>query len=84
MVMELPIELPEGWTAEQYDKDCVLIKAPHGYVTINVVERSFLEGMGRPRKTWLGVDIYRGRGWQAQLFNAAIQHLWTYADKDDK
>jgi hypothetical protein len=80
-MVKLPIELPEGWKASQYDKECVLVEAPFGAVTINVVERSFLVGIGRPRRTVLGVDIYRGRGWQVQLYNAAVYELWGYADK---
>lgn len=81
MVMELPIDLPDGWKASRYDIDCVLIEAPFGSVTVNVVERSFLVGVGRPRRTTIGVDSYRGRGWRVELFNAAVYELWGYADK---
>jgi hypothetical protein len=79
-MIDIPIELPEGWKASRYDDDCVLIEAQHGFVTINVVERSYLEGIGRPRKTSIGVDVYRGRGWRQQLFNAAVEHLWKYSE----
>jgi hypothetical protein len=81
MVMELPINLPEGWEARRYDTDCVTIHkpavgtSPHGAVTVNVKERSFVLGVMRPRRTVLGVDVYRGRGWQAELFTAAVAAL---------
>jgi len=75
--MKLPIELPEGWATEPYDEHCIVLVAPQraGYVTVNWVERSFAHGIGRPPRTVIGVDIYRGRGWQAQLFNAAVESL---------
>jgi hypothetical protein len=76
MVTELPIDLPAGWRAARYDTDCITIHAPGmGAVTVNVKERSFVIGQMRPRRTVLGVDVYRGRGWQAELFNAAIDSL---------
>lgn len=77
--MNLPIELPEGWSTERYDNDCVTVYAPSQYgrsaVTLNIKERSFVLGVMRPRRTVLGVDVYRGRGWQAQLFTAAVEAL---------
>jgi hypothetical protein len=75
-MIEIPIELPEGWRAARYDNECVLIEAPGpGFATINVKERSFVLGCMRPRRTVLGVDVYRGRGWQAQLYTAAVEAL---------
>jgi hypothetical protein len=78
-MIDIPIELPRGWTAERYDADCVTLYAPGPYgrsaVTINVKERSFVAGVMRPRRTVLGVDVYRGRGWQAQLYTTAVEAL---------
>ncbi|MFT4064363.1 hypothetical protein [Paraburkholderia sp.] len=80
-MVKLPIELPEGWSAEQYDDDCITLYAwptpglGRCCVTVNYKERSFVLGCMRPRRTVLGVDLYRGRGWKAELFNAAIAAL---------
>jgi hypothetical protein len=80
MVMELPIDLPEGWTAQRFDTDCITIFALNDdgdrrAVTVNFKERSFVLGAMRPRRTVIGVDVYRGRGWQAELYTAAVNKL---------
>lgn len=77
-MVELPIDLPEGWSAQRYDTDCITIFAPglgKVAVTVNYRERSFVLGIMRPRRTTLGVDVYRGRGWQIQLYTAAVEAL---------
>jgi hypothetical protein len=79
-MIDIPIELPAGWKASRYDDDCVLIEAPHGAVTINVKERSYVYGTMRPRRTVLGVDVYRGRDWRKYLFTDAVECLWKYSE----
>jgi hypothetical protein len=77
-MIDIPIELPAGWRASRFDDDCIMVCAPglgRVAVTINVKERSFVLGALRPRRTVLGVDVYRGRGWQAQLYTAAVEAL---------
>lgn len=78
--INLPVVLPEGWTAEYSNAYGTIITAvaadgaPVGYVTVAEDLRSFSLGMSRPKRLPRGVEP-TGRGWKKQLYLSAIEKL---------
>lgn len=78
MKPNIPITLPEGWTAEPYGtEDAIILVAPDraGYVTVSEKRRNYMLGMGLPRRSALGPVAYGGRGWRQKLFTTAVEAL---------
>lgn len=78
--INLPVVLPEGWTAEHSKAYGTIITAvaadgaPVGYVTVAEDLRTFSLGMSRPRRLPPGAEP-TGRGWKKQLYLSAIAKL---------
>ena len=76
----MPLELPEGWTAEYLKAYGTIITAvneagqPAGYVTVAEDLRNYSLGMARPRRLQPGAES-AGRGWKKQLYQAAVAKL---------
>ncbi|MBB5409256.1 putative RNA methylase [Paraburkholderia sp. HC6.4b] len=82
--VRLPVELPDGWDAEPYgDGDVVIITSPHRRCAVSVSPkwRSFSLGAGRPRRSAIGMSLYSGRNWRANLFTAAVGSLKRELDE---
>ncbi|MEN1613949.1 hypothetical protein AAIH27_34980, partial [Pseudomonas aeruginosa] len=74
--MNLPIALPEGWSAEADEMLGVVITAVSldghkGFVTVSEAKRSFELGMSVVRQR----KHYSGRYWRKELYEEAIAAL---------
>ena len=74
--MNLPIVLPEGWSAETDNSLGVIITGlgpggQKGFVTISETLRSYELGMARVRQR----KHYSGRYWRKELYEEAIASL---------
>jgi hypothetical protein len=74
--MNLPIVLPEGWSADTDEMLGVIITAiglngDKGFVTVSEAKRSFELGMSIVRQR----KHYAGRYWRKELYEAAIASL---------
>ena len=74
--MNLPIALPEGWSAETDEMLGVIITAvglngDKGFVTVSESKRSFELGMSIVRQR----KHYAGRYWRKELYEEAIACL---------
>lgn len=74
--MNLPIALPDGWSAEMDEAFGVIITAVapgghKGFVTVCEAKRSFELGMSIPRQR----KHYSGRYWRKELYEEAIAAL---------
>ena len=74
--MELPISLPEGWSAEADEMLGVVITAVSseghkGFVTVSEAKRSFELGMSVVRQ----LKHYTGRYWRKELYEKAVATL---------
>ncbi|AYG47879.1 hypothetical protein DV532_26710 (plasmid) [Pseudomonas sp. Leaf58] len=74
--MELPISLPEGWSAEADEMLGVVITAVSseghkGFVTVSEAKRSFELGMSVVRQR----KHYAGRYWRKELYEEAVATL---------
>jgi len=74
--MELPISLPDGWSAEADETLGVIITAVcpegnKGFVTVSEAKRSFELGMSVVRKH----KHYSGRYWRKELYEEAVATL---------
>jgi len=74
--MNLPIALPDGWSAEADETFGVIITAvdPDGhkcFVTVSEAKRSFELGMSVVRQR----NHYSGRYWRKELYEEAVATL---------
>lgn len=74
--MDLPISLPEGWSAEADEMLGVVITAVSseghkGFVTVSEAKRSFELGMSVVRQR----KHYSGRYWRKELYEEAVSVL---------
>lgn len=74
--MNLPIALPEGWSAEADETFGMIITAVgqdgrKGFVTVNEAKRSFELGMSIVRQR----KHYSGRYWRKELYEEAVATL---------
>lgn len=71
---------PQGWTVESPDwlPDCVVIgNQALGWVTVDMKNRFFGLGTGKPRR-WSCLESnpgFSGKGWQRRILDAAEQYL---------
>lgn len=79
-LIQLPVALPPSWRAELSKTYGTVITAVDaagrdvGYVTVDETVRNFALGVVRPRRLQRGAEP-TGRGWKAQLYEAAIARL---------
>ena len=72
--------LPPGWLLEQpdYMPNCVVIgNIGLGWVTVDIKERIFGAGLGKPRK-WGNSDsghTFSGGNWRKRIMDAAEEYL---------
>ncbi|MFV3332636.1 hypothetical protein ACQCLI_32135 (plasmid) [Pseudomonas nitroreducens] len=74
--MNLPITLPEGWSAEADESFGVIITAVgqgghKGFVTVSETLRGYELGMARVRQR----KHYSGRYWRKELYEEAVAAL---------
>lgn len=75
-VLVVQSRLPAGWVAEDYGAGDVVIRSPHGSVTIDVERRIFKLGYGiGPPRPYSMACKYTGRGWLGRLVDDAIKAL---------
>ena len=78
--IDLPIELPPGWTAEVSEMYGTIITAVDstgqkvGYVTVSEKVRHFELGITIPRRLQNGAEP-AGRAWKVSLYKAAVASL---------
>lgn len=74
--MNLPVELPAGWSAETDPTLGVIITAVgadggKGFATVSEAKRAFDLGICSPRER----KLYAGRYWRKELYKEAIVAL---------
>lgn len=74
--MNLPVELPAGWSAETDPTMGVIITAVgadggKGFATVSEAKRAFGLGICSPRER----KLYAGRYWRKELYEEAIAAL---------
>lgn len=75
-------DLPEGWSAEPYLSDTVVLmeKKGCGFVSISTVTRTFALGICEPE--YRSAEAHSGRAWKKRLLNSAMAAL--NATREDK
>ena len=71
--MDIPIQLPSGWSLEWAAPRVAIIRAPGPYfITVDERLRNFALGHG---PVYDSAYDYTGRGWRKRLYRDAIEEL---------